>query len=312
MRRAMRWMAVAATMASSLALAQSPPPPAPEPAPDPLTAPLGGDNAARWLEPQPPTRIHGNTYLVGYSGLNVGLIDTGGGLILIDAGLPQGIAGVEAHIRQLGFRVEDVKYLLSTEPHYDHAGGLAALARDTGATVVASGPAARVLEQGRSGTDDPQEAWLPAFPAVKKVRVVRPGERLKLGKVTVTAQATPGHTPGSMSWSWSSCEEGKCLGVTFAASLNPLAAEGYRYDTPAKASPAAAFRHTFAAVRALPCDILLTSHPEASDGQTKFARLRQGVKPNPFIDPAACRAYADKYEPLFDKRIADEKSGAAK
>ena len=281
-------------------------------APDPLTAPLGGDNAARWLEPQPPTRIYDNAYLVGYTGLTIGLIDTGKGLILIDAGLPQGVSGVEENIRKLGFRIEDVKYLLSTEPHYDHGGGLAALARDTGAVVVASAAAAKVLERGRSDVDDPQEKWLPAFPPVKKVRVMRPGETLKLGDVTVTARATPGHTPGSMSWSWQSCEEGKCLGLVFAASLNPLAAEGYRYDTPGKTSPATRFRGTFATVRALPCDILFTSHPEASDGQTKFARLRQGVKPNPFIDPAACRAYADRYQAMFDKRIAEEKAGTAK
>ncbi|MFZ8510109.1 MBL fold metallo-hydrolase, partial [Staphylococcus aureus] len=85
-------------------------------------------------------RIYGNTYLVGFRKMNVALIDTGAGLILIDAALPQSVAAVEANIRTLGFKLRDVKFILSTEPHYDHAGGLAALARDSGATIIASAP----------------------------------------------------------------------------------------------------------------------------------------------------------------------------
>src|SRR3546814_10157557 len=106
----------------------------------------------------------------------------------------------------------------------------AALARDTGATVVASAHAANVLRRGRSGPDDPQMAWLPSFPSVQNIREVGDGERLRLGDVTVTALATPGHTSGSMSWTWRSCEEGRCVVVVFGASLNPIAAGGYIFS----------------------------------------------------------------------------------
>ena len=214
---------------------------------------------------------------------------------------------IEANIRRLGFRVSDIKLILSTEPHFDHASGLAALARDSGAIVVASAPAAQVLRAGRSGADDPQAGSLAAFPAVKRIRVVKDGQLLRLGSTVVTAHATPGHTAGSMSWTWQSCEDGKCLAMVFASSLNPIAADGYRFSDPRHRSTVAAFRRTFNVVRALPCDILLTAHPDQSGGDVKFAEFRRSPRPNPFIDPHACRAYADTLEAALDARLAKEK-----
>jgi len=156
---------------------------------DPLLKPIAPDTAKRWLKPQSPARIFGNSYLVGFEGLNVALIKTSAGLILIDAAVPQSVLMLEDSIAKLGFKLKDVKFILSTEPHYDHGGGLAALARDTGATVVASPSAAKVLLAGQSGPDDPQVSWLLPFPALKSVRTIRGGETLKLGDVTIKAPA---------------------------------------------------------------------------------------------------------------------------
>lgn len=261
---------------------------------DPLLRPIGSEYAARWLKPQAPNRVFGNTYLVGFSGLSVALIQTSAGLILIDGALPQAVPEIEANIRRLGFDPSDVKLILSTEPHYDHAGGLAALARHSGATIVASAQAARVLGRGRSLPDDPQAGSLPSFPAIGRVRVVRDGERLRLGGTVVTARATPGHTSGSMSWTWLSCEAGRCVHTVFGSSLNPVAAEGYRFSDPRHRQVVAAFRRSFAVMRALPCDILLAAHPENSGGDAKFARQQQRREPNPYVDRNACRAYADE------------------
>lgn len=197
---------------------------------DPFTRPIAPKAAAKWLGPQAPIRVFGNSYLVGFQGMNVALIDTGKGLILIDGALPQSVRDVEANLARLGYPIQDVKLILSTEPHFDHAGGLAALARDSGATVLAGSWAAAALKRGMSSPDDPQFAWLPPFPAVSWVRAVQDGEAIRLGSVTVTARATPGHTPGSMSWSWRSCEGRRCRAMVFASSLNPIAADGYRFS----------------------------------------------------------------------------------
>ncbi|MDH7974880.1 subclass B3 metallo-beta-lactamase [Sphingomonas sp. AR_OL41] len=273
---------------------------------DPLLRPVAPDRAARWLTPQAPIKVFGNAYLVGFAGLNVGLIKTDAGLVLIDGALPQAVGAIEANIRRLGFDPKQIRYILSTEPHFDHASGIAALARDSGATVIASVPAAKVLRQGHSDADDPQAAWLVPYPPVANVRAVRDGEKLRLGRTVITARATPGHTLGSMSWTWRSCEGRRCANMVFASSLNPLGADGYRFTDPAHAAILTAFRRTLVVMRNMPCDVLLTSHPEPSGGDEKYARFQRQPVPNPYIDPTACRSYADSSAQLLAKRLAGE------
>ncbi|WP_343614645.1 MBL fold metallo-hydrolase [Novosphingobium sp.] len=118
---------------------------------DDLTRPIAQELAPLWLDPVGPIGVHGNTWLVGFTRMNVVLIASDAGLILIDAGLPQAAPLVEKSLNEAGFRIQDVRYILSSEPHYDHAGGLAALARDSGATVLASRAGARVLRAGIAG-----------------------------------------------------------------------------------------------------------------------------------------------------------------
>jgi metallo-beta-lactamase class B len=279
---------------------------------DPLLRPIEPVAASRWLIDQPPLHIYGNTYLVGFGGLNVGLIKTKKGLILIDGSLPQGVKTVEKHIRALGFRVQDVRYILSTEPHFDHASGIGALVRDSHAIVLAGKPAVRALETGVPSPDDPQAGYHARYHGVGPVRGVRDGEKISLGGTTVTAVATPGHTPGSTSWTWQSCEQGACKAMVFASSLNPISADGYLFTAPDHLSELEDFRHSFAAMKTLPCDVLISAHPDQSGAGEKAAKLRAGAEPNPFVDPNACRAFAADFEKQFDQRIADEKAGRVK
>jgi metallo-beta-lactamase class B len=273
---------------------------------DPLLKPIAAEFAARWLGEEAPVRLFGDSWLVGFSGLNVVLIKTDAGLILIDGAVPQGVRRVQAHIRSLGLNPNDVKFILSTEPHYDHAGGLAALARDSGATVVASPQAVEVLRRGKSGLDDPQAAQLATFPPPARLRAIRDGETLTMGKTVITAHATPGHTAGSMTWTWRSCEGTRCADMVFGSSLNPVAVEGYRFSAPANAGVVANFRRAFRTVRNLKCDVLVSAHPDQSGGDVKLALYRRAATPNPFLDPGACAAYAAKFEALLNKRLADE------
>ena len=267
---------------------------------DPLTKPMAVERAKTWLAPMPPERIFGKTYLVGFGGMSVALIDTIDGLVLVDGALPQAAPMILANVRALGFDPGDIKYILSTEPHYDHAGGLAALARDTGATVVASARGAEGLRAGAMAADDPQLAYGGTWPAVTRLRVVRHGEVLKMGDVAITAQATPGHTMGSMSWSWNACEGKRCKQIVFAASLNPVTADGYRYISKAGAPFVAGFKTSYQRMEALGCDVLISAHPD-------------NAGPGRFNDtPGACRAYVERSRGLLAKRIAAEKAGTAK
>lgn len=247
-----------------------------------------------WNAPVPPSRIFGNTYNVGVAGLSAILITSDQGHILIDAGLPQTAPRIDESIRRLGLQLKDIKLILNTHAHYDHAAGIAAIQRATGADIAARADAARAFEQGGPTPDDPQYGFgreENAFPAVKNVRVIKDGEVLRVGDLAVTAHATPGHTIGGTTWSWRSCEGAACRDIVFADSLTPVAAPGFRFTGDAThASRIDEFRKSIATVGGLACDILLSAHPGAAKGLT-------------------CRSLAEQAEKQLDERVAEEKRG---
>ncbi len=263
---------------------------------------------AEWNAPQAPFRIYGNTWYVGPHGLSSILVNTGRGLALFDGDLPESATQIEAHVRELGFRVRDIKWILNSHAHQDHAGGIARLQRDSGAQVLASAEGAHQMALGGADPADPQYGFQLTYAPVPRVRVVRDGETLQLGNVAVTAHYTPGHTPGSTSWTWTSCAGSRCLHMVYADSLTALAAPGYRFsDHP---DYLAAFRRSIASVAALPCDILMTPHPDASGFWDRVARRQSPDDVSPLIDAGACRAYAAAAARTLDAQLARERAAA--
>jgi metallo-beta-lactamase class B len=252
-----------------------------------------------YAKPAPPVRIFGNTYLVGTCGISSILITDPAGDILIDGG-PEAAADLIANnIRKLGFRLSDVKYILHSHEHFDHVGGVAELQRLSGAQVIASPAAAPVLASGTAGPGDPQQGINPSFPAARVDRIVHDGEQVRLGNTILTALATPGHTPGALTWHWGSCQNGVCRQIVYADSLSPVSSKTYRFsDHPAYL---AAYRASIAKVAALSCDILLTPHPSASD---MVKRLGDANVQN----ANACRDYAASLTKHLDDRLAKEKA----
>ena len=268
-------------------------------------------DCAEWNAAREPFRIFGNTYYVGVAGLSVLLVATDDGLILLDGALPQSVPLIDANIRQLGFRTADIRFILNSHAHYDHAGGIAALQRGSGAQVVASAAGARALARGEPTPDDPQYALgrqANEFPPVKNVRSVGERERVSLGGVSLTAHLTPGHTPGSTTWSWRSCEAKRCLDIVYADSLTAVSADGFRF-TGGDGGPGIAdsFRRSIEKVRALPCDIIVSTHPSATNLDARLKRRAGGETPDPLIDPRGCRGYAERALERLEARIAEEK-----
>jgi len=264
-----------------------------------------------WNAAREPFRVFGNTYYVGVAGLSAVLVTSDAGHILLDAGLPQSAAAIDAHIRALGFKTKDIKLIVNSHAHFDHGGGIAALQRASNAAVAASASGARALEAGEPTPDDPQYAFgreSTSFPRVSHVRVVKDGEVLRVGPIGLTAHLTPGHTPGSTTWTWKSCEGSRCLDVVYADSLNAVSAPGFRF-TGDKSSPSRveAFRRSIATVAALPCDVLLSVHPEFAGMDRKLQLRAAGAAANPFIDPQGCRAYAAAASEALDRRVAEER-----
>lgn len=285
----------AAAAAPARAIAQ------PDPSSLPTPAPCADEGD--WSEPTAPRHVFGNTWYVGTCGITVLLIATPQGHVLIDAATDRAAAGILANLHALGVNPRDVRYLLASHAHLDHAGGMAQLQAATGATLLALPTAVDVYRRGRGDRSDPQFDSIPGFTPVAHVRAIADGQTLELGPLRLTAHATPGRTPGSTSWSWDSCEAGQCRHLVYADSVSAISDDTYRYgDHP---DAVAAFRHGLETLAALPCDILVTPHPGAS---RLWPRLRGEA---PLLDSAACKAYAGKGQAGLDARLAKEKTGAA-
>ena len=259
-----------------------------------------------WNKAREPFRVFGNTYYVGTDGLSVLLVTGDAGHVLLDGGLTQSAPLADANIRKLGFKTEDVKLILVSHGHFDHAGGVHALQRHTGATVAASEPTAQALNRGENTPDDPQFGFGKAFngfPPVKTVKVIRDQEVLKIGTLSIKAHLIPGHTPGSTAYTWQSCDAGKCLNIVYADSLTSPSAPGFKYGKRLEL-----FRRSIEKVAALPCDIVLSPHPAFTQVDQKLKKRAElkGGGPDPFIDSNGCRAYAAAGMKLLEARIAEE------
>jgi len=265
-----------------------------------------------WNQPRAPFKVFGNTYFVGTKGLSSVLIATDEGLVLIDVALPQSAPLIDANITALGLRTTDIRYILTSHAHYDHLGGVRSLQRYTKATVLASPSSAQALALGHPVPEDPQFGTGPTdvFPAISSgIRAMNDGETVTLGGTTITAHHTPGHTPGATTWTWQSCEGARCLHMVYVDSLTAVSRDGYRFsDHP---DVVESFRATFAVVSALPCDVVISTHPSATGMDGKVAaRARGGLAPgapgDPFVDSGACKAQAAVSAKNLDARVATE------
>ena len=256
-----------------------------------------------WDKPAPPVRIHANTYLVGTCGISAILVTGDAGHILIDSGTEVGADLIAANIRRLGFDLRDIRYLLHSHEHLDHVGGMARLQQLTGAQLVASAPAAPVLNSGATGAGDPQAGMHPPFPAARVDRVISDGQQVRLGNLVLTAIATPGHTPGGLTWHWGSCDGGVCLRMVYADSLTAISGAQYKFsDQP---EYVAAFRESLKKVAATECDILMTPHPSASN------MIKRMSGKAPLRDSDACGDFAAAQGKALDERLAKEAGKSA-
>lgn len=253
-----------------------------------------------WNQPVEPFRIAENLYYVGASDIASYLITTPAGHILIDGGFVETAAQIEANVAKLGFKLTDVKILLNTHAHFDHAGGLAELKAKSGAELLASAPEAALLEDG--GRSDFRFGDEGRFPPVKVDRRLADGEKVALGGIELTAHLTPGHTRGCTTWTWTTGE----LPVVVVGSASIL---DYRFvGKESYPGIAADFEHTFTTLKTLPCSIFLAPHGGFFDLAAKRARAARGMGPaNPFVDPSGYKAWVERAEAAFRAALEAQK-----
>lgn len=270
-----------------------------------LAAPQADPQSRSENQPVPPFRIAGNIYYVGASDITSFLIVTPAGDIVLDGGFVETAQQIEANIEKLGFKLSDVKILLNSHAHYDHAGGIAEVKRRTGAQLVAMERDAALLASG--GRGDFFFGDRLTFPLVKPDRVVHDGDTVSLGGVTLTARLTAGHTRGCTTWTMTTEENGKPLHVVFIGSMSVL--PGYRLSGK-ESYPGIAgdYERSFRTLKSLRCDVFLGSHGSFFGLTDKREALAKGATENPFIDPAGYNAYIDRTQRAFDAELQRQRS----
>jgi metallo-beta-lactamase class B len=263
-------------------------------------------NDPSWIAPQKPFRIYGNTWHVGPRGLGVFLITAPTGHVLIDGGVSGDASLIKANIRSLGINLHDIKWILNSHEHCDHAGGIAQLAKDTGAQIIVSTRSIPLLQRG--GRNDPHYGDRFPFPPVQVTRTVADGESLRLGDLLLTAHLTPGHTKGNTTWTWKSCEGTRCLHMV---DIGSLSAPDYKLiANPKYPDIVKDYENSFAVVEALPCEIALAPHPGMVDFWERVAKRDQGDA-DALIDSALCRTYAKNARKNFAEELTKQRRDAA-
>jgi metallo-beta-lactamase class B len=267
-----------------------------------------GDPQSREMnKPVSPFRIAGNLYYVGAIEVCSFLIATPKGHILLDGGFAETASQIEQNIAQLGFKIEDVKILLNSHAHPDHAGGLAELKNKSGAKMIASADDAELLRNGGHG--DFRFGDRLTFPPVEVDQIIHDGESIELDGQKLTAWLTPGHTKGNTTWTAKISDGGKTYNVVFAGS--PTALDYQLVGKESYPGIVADFEKTFAVLKKLPCDIFLSDHGTFFWFIEKRDRLARGGKPNPFIDPSGYQRFVAHFKQEFHDKLEAQKKAAA-
>jgi len=265
---------------------------------------LKADPHPEWTTPFPPFHIAGNLYYVGSVDLASYLVVTPRGLILINSNLASSPPLIRKSVETLGFKWSDIKILLISHAHYDHCAGSAEIVKETGAKYeVMDADVSVVKSGGRTDFQYGSDASTRYAPAHVD-RVLHDGDTVSLGGVVLTAHLTAGHTRGTTTWTTEEREGGRSLHVVIVGSpnVNP----GYKLvGNTVYPKIAADYKHEFAVLNALPCDVFLGAHGGYFDMKEKYAKFKSGDR-NAFIDPSGYKAYIADRQQAFEAELAKQ------
>ena len=267
-----------------------------------------------WTTQLPPFRIAGNLFYVGSRDLASYLIATDMGLILINSNLATSPPQIRASVEKLGFQWRQVKILLISHAHYDHCAGSAQILKETGAQYMVMDADADDIQTG--GKSNFYYANRPEFhyPPSKVGRKLRGGDQVQLGKTTLTAHKTAGHTKGCTTWTVETAVIPGHSEQSYKAVIigSPYVLPGYNLiDDPKYPQMAADFRQQFATLKSLPCDLFLGAHGGYFNLLEKYARLKAAPATNPFVDPKGYQDFVADSEKAFETELAKQQNARA-
>jgi metallo-beta-lactamase class B len=268
-----------------------------------IAIPAHAQNAQAGSDAIEPYRIIGNIYYVGTASISSFLIQTSDGLVLIDTGYERMVPGIRASIEKLGFRIQDVKIMLSSHSHIDHVEGHAAMQKLTGAQIMALGEDAAAIAGGFDNSALGMGKWTPA----NVDRVLKDGEIVTLGGVNLQAHLTPGHTKGCTTWTTTVQEGGRTYRVVFVGGLS-INGGVTLLDNARHPTIADDYARAFRTLKELNADVFLAQHPNIFGMAGKLESLKAKPATNPFIDPEGYRRAVEQAEARYLKQLAEERA----
>lgn len=267
-----------------------------------------------WTTPIAPFRIADNLYYVGSQDLASYLVVTPKGNILINANLATSPPQIRASVEKLGFHWADIRILLNSQAHFDHVGGAAQVIRETHAQNMVMDGDVSVMETGARTDFLSPSPNIPTYAPVHVDRVLHDEDTVSLGGVTLTAHKTAGHTRGCTTWTMRSHVPGDPAGTSrdiaivggtgFWSEYHFVATPGHPVSYPGIAQD---FQHTFAVLRALPCDVFLGAHGGYFDMLAKLKRYPLDG-PRVFIDPAGFKDFVADSQETFEKALSKQQA----
>lgn len=247
-----------------------------------------------------PFHMLGNVYFVGSRAVSVHIIDTGSGLIMIDAGYPYTQAQILHSMRTLGLNPADLRIILLSHGHYDHTGCALDFRAMTGAKIYIS----RIDNEIINGTRDlslAKEAGYDHLPSFNADVLLEDGDTITLGNTCISCKLAPGHTEGTLAMFFETEHEGKCYrcamhGGVGVNSLVPSFLK--RYGLPLSLQDT--FRSGLKKLAGEHVDVVLGNHPCQNDTEGKLARMLAGEK-SACIDPLEWPRFLQESERLLDE-----------
>jgi metallo-beta-lactamase class B len=255
-----------------------------------------------WSQPFPGHRVIGNLYAVGTYDLSVFLLTSDAGHILINTGLEDSTSLIRANVESLGFRLEDVRILLSMQAHWDHTAALAEIKDLTGAEMWATVDDDRILEDG--GFSDPHFGGQQSFKPVKVDKRIHAGDVIELGDIRLTVHEHGGHTEGSSSYSMAVREQGRDYRVVIA-NMGTINSGKRLVVDPTYPGVAEDFAETFRLQKAMDVDVWVAAHGSQYRLHEKY-QPGDPYSPETFFDPDGFFREVERLEQLYLEQIAAE------
>ena len=245
----------------------------------------------------PPGRVFGPIYFVGIHSASTHIIDTGDGLILIDPGCSESLWIVLDNIKELGFDPKDIKKIIISHGHYDHAGGTKELVALTGAKTYIGKDDIKMVtgEEDTALCEDPDYRHKYSF---VPDALLSDSDTISLGNISILCLSTPGHTDGTMSFFFDVSDGERIFraGMHGGVGLNTLSNEFLKSHC-LPLSNQDKYINSIEKVKAERVEIFLGNHVGNNDTEGKLCRVAKGEK-DAFLAP-------DEWQRFLDSKIIE-------